>query len=1296
MKLTNKIEAKLTKKLRDDIADLVFNAGLDERTVMSIIRPEIASFDDEMTDVTYNYVKYLLYLRSKGQSEAGAYEKFIAKLEKTKPTKSRRQTNDQVYSKETLNQRNREREKIAEIYDALHAEDALGYEDFYGSVVNDPKVKEPQVEEQGAEIRDVEVLETRAAEASDQDVMAHDVNQAEELQDETLINQMQVEDLHTELELEDSFQDYMETQTINVAADQNPEVTVPSEADDDNNAAVIAEVELAEMEPMADVDLVADDGQEMIDLDDDNQTEDLAQTVRNLEQTVAALADQIMYLETALSDLEIAFNAHVEGDGIEVSEANVTLNTLIADEAAIDEDITSDNVDLPQSEAEAQAAFDQANDEFVEAHDDNADNSSNNSTRNALADAEQNPEAYQTTDQTIPSTLADDLDVALVDTPDSVDEITGLKTETFSTDQDSAIAPSEEAVDFDSIGVAVQIPDSDLLDAVNNTLAHEDDEAGFSDDGTTSKTPNQMDENLAAYDEAMLAGQTGNDSTNVTTDQTSDEAHTNDEQVKEAEAFGEVQANDDADLNDHDHSEPSLADKDLDDDSTSENNEMFSEDQSNNSAVLEADDHQDEAIATNPSEDTTTNSVSGDYESKWDQDLDAEIAANPDENTQDALDTGGGTNEFVTTHEFDETSKTSSTDQILSAMPNDTDSAPTMGEELTDMTTVDLASGVDDNPIEAADHSLDPFNEADLKDSADSTDDQTSLEAEMNDPENSDDHVEAAHNEAKPTEATNLDEPFQESEVVEHSEDVIGQEEVGENDEDDFISDEVNNSTNQPAEGPTALEADDETDQEETTIEQDSIADNGQESNLDEPFQEDEVVEHSEDVIGQEEIGENDEDDFISDEVNNSDFDPAEGAPLDNQSTLDVTEAAVPETAPIDEKAAPSAIEANDAKTATDNDQTSSTDQNDVETNLDEPFQESEVVKHAQDVTSQEEIGENDEDDFISDEVDNSTNQPAEGPTASEADAEADQEETTIEQDSIADNDQESNLDEPFQEDEVVEHSQESTPQEEIGENDEDDQISDEVNNSSFAPAEGPVDETSDLSNAMNNVDATGPIVDSETEASEKNLNSQDYNQQDKLIEQPVAEAKAGNAETLTTQAEENIDPEAEDALTDAFVRAALGPDVQLDDADKATEKGDHESFDGQSTEIDLTLNTNADETATNAEAKLDTTNAEDQQVHQISDQELDDIVDAITIKITEEITISSGTNEDGEPDVTKYVTMNVEDVELGEEVLYNDDIYFIIGAESTDDGIVLKLEPKDHDDDQVIEVPANKVREIK
>jgi len=609
MKLTNKIEAKLTKKLRDDIADLVFNAGLDERTVMSIIRPEIASFDDEMTDITYNYVKYLLYLRGKGQSEARAYEKFIAKLEKTKTTKSRRQTNDQVYSKETLNQRNREREKIEEIYDALHAEDALGYEDFYGSVVNDPKAKKPAAQDEGEEIRDVEVLETRAAEAADQDVMAHEAEQAEELQDETLINQMQVEDMHTELELEDSFQDYMETQTSAV------EETEPVEAktNEDNNDEVVAEVELAQMEPMADVDLVADDGQEMIDLDDDGQTEDLAQTVRQLEQTVAALADQIMYLETALSDLEIAFNAHVDGDGIEVSESNVTLNTLIADEAAIDEDIATDNADLPQSEAEAQAAFDQANDEFVEAHDDNADNASSDSTRSALEDAEQNPEAYQTTNETQPSTLADDLDVALVDTPDSVDEITGLDPESKADAQtDNAVSE----VDFDSIGQAVATPTSDMLDAVNNSLAHEDDDEGsFSDDGTMSKTPNHMDENIAAYDEAMLAA----DETSASTpsDETNEPKPSDDvEDPTQAEAFGEVQANDEADLNDHDHSEHSRGDELAGEHQSEDTSDAFSNDDSNSAAVLEADDHRDEAIAANPSEDTTTDTTANDYAAK--------------------------------------------------------------------------------------------------------------------------------------------------------------------------------------------------------------------------------------------------------------------------------------------------------------------------------------------------------------------------------------------------------------------------------------------------------------------------------------------------------------------------------------------------------------------------------------------------------------------------------------------------------------------------------------------------------
>jgi hypothetical protein len=506
MKLTNKIEAKLTKKLRDDIADLVFNAGLDERTVMSIIRPDIANFDDEMTDVTYNYVKYLLYLRGKGQSEAGAYEKFIAKLEVTKPTRSRRQTNDHVYSKETLNQRNREREKIEEIYDALHAEDALGYEDFYGSVVNDPKAKKASNEVEVDLTRDVEVLPTTASEAADQDVMAHDVEQAEELQDVTLINQMQVEDLHTELELEDSFQDYMETQTTNLnelgSLEADNDVETPSETE--KNQAVIEAVELAEMEPMADVDLIADDGQEMIDLDDDNQTEDLAQTVRSLEQTVAALADQIMYLETALSDLEIAFNAHVEGDGIEVSQANVTLNNLIADEAAIDEDIASDNVDLPQSEAEAQAAFDQANDEFVEAHDDGTDNSSNSSTRDALVDAKQNPEAYQTTDQTIPSTLADDLDVVLIDTPDSLDEIT-----TNHHDHEKPASQIEVVVEFDSLGEPVPTPTDEELAALAISAAEaEDVTGGFSDDITIVKTPNQMDEDVAAYDEAMLTRET--------------------------------------------------------------------------------------------------------------------------------------------------------------------------------------------------------------------------------------------------------------------------------------------------------------------------------------------------------------------------------------------------------------------------------------------------------------------------------------------------------------------------------------------------------------------------------------------------------------------------------------------------------------------------------------------------------------------------------------------------------------------------------------------------------------------
>jgi len=553
-------------------------------------------------------------------------------------------------------------------------------------------------------------------------------------------------------------------------------------------------------------------------------------------------------------------------------------------------------------------------------------------------------------------------------------------------------------------------------------------------------------------------------------------------------------------------------------------------------------------------------------------------------------------------------------------LPNEGDVAPAMGEELTDMTTVDLASEVDDQAYENNDHQLETFDEADLKTSADSTDDQnatTDLATEMNDPEDNDGDETHLDNEGS-SQTTNLDEPFQDSEVVEHSETEVPQEEVGENDEDDQVADEVNNSTDQPAEGPTTSEADQEADQEITTMEQDSIADNDQNSNLNEPFQETEVVEESETETPQEEVGENDEDDQVADEVNNSDFDPAEGAPLDNQSTLDVIEDATPETAPVPEKSAQPAVESTETPAASTDEKTDT-----------------------------------------------------------------------------------SNLNEPFQDSEVVEHSEAETPQEEVGENDEDDQIADEVNNSSDQPAEGAPEVSSDLSNAMNNVDATGPVNDvdekmlsdeNSSEISQTNANSQEYNQQDELIEQPVADAKADNAETFSTQAEENINPEEEDALTDAFVRAALGPDVDLDESEK-TEKSDHESFDGQATEIDLTADK---QTPAESEASADLeSTGEDDQVHQISEKELDDIVDAITIKITEEITISSGTNEDGEPDVTKFVTMNINDVELGEEVLYNDEVYTIIGAENNDGEVILKLEPKDRENTENIEVPANQVREI-
>jgi hypothetical protein len=410
-----------------------------------------------------------------------------------------------------------------------------------------------------------------------------------------------------------------------------------------------------------------------------------------------------------------------------------------------------------------------------------------------------------------------------------------------------------------------------------------------------------------------------------------------------------------------------------------------------------------------------------------------------------------------------------------------------------------------------------------------------------------------------------------------------------------------------------------------------------------------------------------------------TDHAPTIGEPLSDVLAIDLTTPMTPKNSTVQTETSLEA-EMNDPED-------SDGDHNSISTpNLVEPFEESEVVESARSINPQEEVGENDEDDFISDEVNNSTDQPAEGPTQQEADQEVDEELTTLQQDSIAANDQDSNLNEPFQEAEVVEHVEDITPHEQIGENDEDDQISDEVNNSSFTPAEGAVDETSDLSTAMNNVDATGPIVHPNNE---KARNFQADNQQNELIEPLTTESQTDQAEILSTQAEENLDPEAEDALTDAFVRAALGPDVELDNNNQTTTKGDHESFDGVSTEIDLTSSTNQGKAKNSSVIEAD-------QIHQMSDKELDDIVDAITIKITEEITISSGTNDDDEPDVTKYVTMNVEDVELGEQVLYNDDVYYIIGAESTDQGIMFKLEPKDHDDDQVIEVFADKIREIK
>jgi len=234
MKITVKIEAKLIRRLREDIADLVFNAGLDEKSIIGIISPDIAEFDSELVEVTYNYIKYLIYLKGKGKDDTGAFEKFLKKLEKLedhldKNKEKQKGKKKETYNKEMLDERNKEREKIEELYQALHETKPVDLDEYY---------------------------------KADQ--------KKDEIEDETLINKMKVEDLNTELELENNYQGYLDSQT--------------------------------------------DPTMDLNEANNNESKEELNQKITDLKKNISILSDQVIYLQSTINELKEKLATQSEPD----------------------------------------------------------------------------------------------------------------------------------------------------------------------------------------------------------------------------------------------------------------------------------------------------------------------------------------------------------------------------------------------------------------------------------------------------------------------------------------------------------------------------------------------------------------------------------------------------------------------------------------------------------------------------------------------------------------------------------------------------------------------------------------------------------------------------------------------------------------------------------------------------------------------------------------------------------------------------------------------------------------------
>jgi len=249
MKITVKIEAKLIRRLREDIADLVFNAGLDEKSIIGIISPEIADFDNELVEVTYNYIKYLIYLKAKGKDDTGAFEKFLKKLEKLEDQLDKNKEKQQGkkkkgYNKEMLDERNKEREKIEELYQALHETKPVDLDEYY-------KADKKQTE----------------------------------IEDETLINKMKVEDLNTELELENNYQGYLDSQT--------------------------------------------DPTMDLGENNDGESKEELHQKVTDLKKNISILSDQVIYLQSTINELKEKLASQDEIDLTEHVAVNVDDDTVL-------------------------------------------------------------------------------------------------------------------------------------------------------------------------------------------------------------------------------------------------------------------------------------------------------------------------------------------------------------------------------------------------------------------------------------------------------------------------------------------------------------------------------------------------------------------------------------------------------------------------------------------------------------------------------------------------------------------------------------------------------------------------------------------------------------------------------------------------------------------------------------------------------------------------------------------------------------------------------------------------------